>query len=95
MTDTVFVLVHARYTTMRLPAVLALLKARLLSVPEVISFARTCLKVGVAAAALAGDAIRGKPRSPRVAATRNATARRNHGRIVNPPSSTVLSVPDD
>ena len=71
---------------MRLPAVLALLKARLLSVPEVISFARTCLKVGVAAA-LAGGAISGKPRSPRVAATRTATARRIGGRIVmNPPS---------
>ena len=39
---------------MRLPAVLALLKARLLTVPEVISLARTCLKVGVAAAALRG-----------------------------------------
>ncbi len=38
---------------MRLPAVLALLKARLLSVPDVISAARTCLKVGLAAAALA------------------------------------------
>ena len=62
MTDTLSVLVHVRYTTMRLPAVLALLKARLLSVPEVISVARTCLKVGVAAAALAGIVVRGSPR---------------------------------
>ena len=77
MTDTLFVLVHVRYTTMRLPAVLALLKARLLSVPEVISLARTCLKVGVALAASAGDAIRGKPRRPKVTATSNAAARRN------------------
>ena len=46
--------------------VLALLKARLLSAPEVISLARTCVKVGVALAACAGDAIRGKPRKPKV-----------------------------
>jgi hypothetical protein len=81
-TDTVPLLVHVRYTTMRLPAVLALLKARLLSVPEVISFARTCLKVGLAAAALAGVVIRGKPRKPSVAANRTATAaRREPGRM--------------
>ena len=80
LTDAVLLLVHARYTTMRLPAVLALLKARLLSVPEVISLARTCVKVG-AVAALAGDAIRDKPRSPRAAASRTASARRDPGRM--------------
>jgi hypothetical protein len=77
LTDTLFVLDHVRYTTMRLPAVLALSKAKLLSVPEVISLARTCVKVGVALAACAGDAIRGKPRKPKVTATSNAAARRD------------------
>jgi hypothetical protein len=81
VTDTVFVLLHSRYTTMRLPAVLTLLKARLLSVPEVISFARTCLKAGVVAA-LAGDALGGRPRSPMVAATRIATDRMERGRRI-------------
>jgi hypothetical protein len=86
VSDTLFVLDHAKYTTMRLPAVLALLKARLLSDPEVISFARACLKAGVAAA-LAVGAIRGKPRRPRMAAARAAIARRvPERRILNPPS---------
>jgi len=91
---------------MRLPAVLALLKARLFSVPDVISFARTWVNVGVAAA-LAGDAVRDKPRRLSVTATMTATARRNRGRrmwarrmfcplrelviTLTPPSPTVLS----
>jgi hypothetical protein len=80
VTDTLLVLVHAKYTTMRLPAVLALLKARLLMVPDLISFAFTCLKVAVAAPA--GDGNRNKLRSPIVAATTIATARRVLGRRI-------------
>jgi hypothetical protein len=56
--------------------VLALLKARLLTVPDLISFALTCLKAAVAARAR--DGISGKLSRPRVAAT--ATARKNLGR---------------
>jgi hypothetical protein len=55
-----------------LPAVLALLKARLLVVPDVISLALTCTNVGVAAAAAStlGSA------TPRRAHTRTSTPRR-------------------
>jgi hypothetical protein len=59
---------------MRLPAVLALLKARLLTFPVVISLARTCWKVGVAVAALAGSAMRVKSKRPRATATRTASS---------------------
>ena len=76
MTDTLLVLVHAMYTTMRLPAVLALLKAALLMVPDLISFAFTCLKVAVAAPAEDGN--RDKLSSP-IVATKTATARRVPG----------------
>jgi hypothetical protein len=55
---------------------LALLKARLLTVPDLISFALTCLKVAVAARA--GDEISGKLSRPRAAAT--TTARKELGR---------------
>jgi hypothetical protein len=78
--NTSFALSHATYTTIVLCAVLGFLKARLMSVPDVISFARACLKVAVAA--LAGEGIRVKLRSPIVAAAKTATPRRDLGRRI-------------
>jgi hypothetical protein len=55
-TEAELVLLQMAYTTIKLPAVLPLLNARLFDVPEVTSFAPTWTNCGVAGAALAGGA---------------------------------------
>lgn len=94
-TETAPVLLHMTETTIRFPAVLALVKARLLVVPEVTCLERSWTKAGVATAAPAGSTRFG----PMSAATtsKTQTPRRSGRRYRGPSAMREIDMlpPDD